>query len=174
MPTVEELEAQLQGAQARITELNSESKGHRLNAATARTEADAVKAEALASIKTHSDAATAATVAATEATKAAAQRTLNADLRVAAKDAGANDVADVLALLPRDKIKLDGSGEIENAAELMTALKTAKPYLFGTPSTSSTTKVPDPNTAAVKLAKDMTPEERAAGLRALGVTARIG
>lgn len=35
---------------------------------------------------------------------------------------------------------------------------------------SPAVRVPDPKTAVAKLVKDMTPAERAAGLRALGVT----
>jgi hypothetical protein len=155
MPTIEELQAELAATKSRIRELNDESKGHRLNAANARTEADAARADAERIVKETSDKVTAAEVRAADAATAAQARVINADLRLAAKDAGANDVADALALLPRDAIKLDDAGEITNAA----GLKAAKPYLFGAPSTSSTAPAPKPTEARAKSAKDMTPAE---------------
>jgi hypothetical protein len=164
--TAEELTALLEGertknagAQNRIKELNEESKGHRLNASNARTEADEHKKALETAAASHGVALSAAEKKANDATAAAAQKVVNADLRVAANTAGANDVADVLALLPRDKIKLNEAGDITNAAELMAELKVAKPYLFGAASTSSTAKPPADKNAAPKLAKDMTAEE---------------
>ncbi len=166
MPTIEELQAELEGergklsgAQARIKELNDESKGHRLNAQNARAEAEAARAEAERIAKETGDRLTAAEVRAAEAAAAAQTRVVNADLRLAAKDAGANDVGDVLALLPRDAITLDDKGEITNAAKLIEGLKKSKPYLFGTPSTSSTAPAPKAGEAKPRSAKDMTPDE---------------
>jgi hypothetical protein len=181
MPTEAELTAELEGertkyagAQARITALNHESQGHRLNwqtakdaEAKARTDLEAAATAHGVTLAAAEKKATDAAAASAEVTKNAAQRAVNADLRVAANTAGANDVADVLALLPRDKIKLNPEGDITNAAELMTELKTAKPYLFGAPSTSSTAKVPPDKDAPAKQARDMTADEYKAARAAI-------
>lgn len=178
MPTLEEVQAELDtertkaaGAQARIKELNDESKGHRLNAQNARAEAEAARADAERIGKETTTKLTAAEARAAEATTQAQARVVNADLRLAAKDAGANDTADVLALMPRDQIKLNESGEIINAAELIAGLKTAKPYLFGAASTSSTAPSPNPAPAKAKSAMDMTADEYAAA-RSAAIRAR--
>lgn len=178
MATIEEVQAELDtertkiaGAQARIKELNEENKGHRLNAQNARTEAEAARADAERVAKETTAKLTATEKQAAEAMTQAQARVVNADLRLAAKDAGANDVADVLALMPRDRIKLDEAGEITNAADLIAGLKTAKPYLFGAASTSSTAAPPTQAPAKAKSAMDMTAEEYAAA-RSAAIRAR--
>jgi hypothetical protein len=62
----------------------------------------------------------------------ASRRAVDSDLRLAANAAGAHDVADVLTLLPRDQIRLNDAGKITNAAELVAAMKTARPHFFTT------------------------------------------
>lgn len=193
--TVEELEAELAtlntehaGAKARITELNNESKGHRLNADNARKEAEKAAADAAEAVKSaqtkldaeakaRADAETAAQqkikdaeTKANEVTTKAQERAVNADLKIAAKDLGAHDAADVLALLDRSKIKLDDNGEIANAAELVAELKAAKPHLFGNgvSSTSSTTQPPPKKTPEAKKVSDMTDDEFSAALKNKG------
>ena len=174
-PTLETLQAQLAAvtaehanAKARISELNRESQGHRLNgdahtkaAEEAQAARDAAIAEA-ARIKAEIEAQSAeklkaAEAKAVEATTKAQQKAVNADLKVAAKDAGAVDPSDVLALLDRSKLKLNDDGDVTNAAELMADLKKTKPHLFGSASTSSTAKTPP--AAQAKSVKDMTDEE---------------
>jgi hypothetical protein len=163
-------QAELTGAKARLTEINNESAGHRVNASNARKEAERLQGERDAAVaeaaKKVSEAEAAAKAKAdeaeakiTEATTAAQRRVIASDLKIAAKDAGAQDVADVLALLDMAKVKASETGDVENAAELMAELKKAKPYLFGGVSTSSTNKTPDPKPPAPKSAKDMTDEE---------------
>ena len=183
-PAVETLQAQLAAAtaeltnaKARITELNNESKGHRLNGDNHRKAAeDAAKArdDAIAEaarVKSEIEAATAeklkaAETKATEALTKAQQRAVNADLRIAAKDAGASDLADVLALLPRDKLKVNDDGDVINAAEVMAEFKKAKPHLFGATSTSSTATTPKTDDKP-KSVKDMTAAEYEAAKREL-------
>ena len=163
--------AEVENARARIADLNGEAKGHRINSEKHKTEAEAAAkarddaiAEA-ARVKAEIEAAAADKVKVseaekTEATKKAQERSVNADLKVAAKDAGAVDAADVLALLDRSKIKLDEAGEITNAAELMADLKKAKPHLFGAASTSSTAPKPPPSqTSTREQVKNSKPED---------------
>lgn len=176
-PTVESLQAQLlastaelTNARARITELNGESKGHRLNSDKSRTEAEKALKERDDAIAEHgrkqaeADAASAEKIKAeqtkaTEATTKAQQRVIRADLKVAAKEAGAQDVNDVLTLLDMSKVKHNDDGDVTNAADLMAELKKGKPYLFGSTSTSNTTRTPpDPKTDPKKV-KDMTDTE---------------
>lgn len=169
-PTLAQLQADLAAARARIKEVNDEAKGHRLNSDRFRGEADEAKRKA-----TEAEAAAAAKIAEAEKAKsdavtAAQQRVVKADLRLAAKDAGANDANDVLALIPSDQWKLNADGEIENAAELIAGMKTAKPYLFGAASSSSTAPPPAQQPPAAKPATQMTDAEwqtaRAALLKA--------
>ena len=158
MATIEELEVQLAASQARVKEVSDEAKGHRLNAAEARAATEVAHAARVASetasttqhqqIETLND----------QLTKAQ-QSAVRANLRAAAKEAGAADPSDMLALIPADQFKVSKDGEIENAAELMTALKAAKPYLFGQASTSSVASVPKTEPPVAKRAVDMTDEE---------------
>ena len=184
MATVDELEAELTTArsaqataEARIKQLNEESKGHRLDAKTHKETADRLAADATAAEKAANDkmvelvkakneaegkaaeAESKAKKATEEATQKAQQRAINADLKIAAKDASAVDVNDVLALLDRTKIKTDAEGEITNAAELMAEIKKIKPHLFGITSSSSTTKTPPKDPPTAKNVSDMSEEE---------------
>jgi hypothetical protein len=105
------------------------------------------------------DAETAAQAKITEAAAAAQQRIIKAELRVAAKDAGAVDAADVVALLGTAKVKTDADGNVTNAAELLEELKKAKPHLFGGASSSSTAKEPAKEGPKTKKATEMTDDE---------------
>lgn len=185
MPTEEEFtalltakESELSGAKARISELNQESKNHRLNADTFRTQAEKAAKEAtdakaaldakaaeIAAEKARIEGEAAEKVKAADeksaqATTKAQERAINADLKVAAKDAGAHDAGDLLVLLDRSKIKLDADGVITNAAELMAELKTSKPHLFGAASTSNPNPTPPKKPTSEKPASEWTPEER--------------
>ena len=157
--TIEALQAQLAARDARIKEVNDEAKGHRLNAGEARKEAETLKA-AMEAATAAAQAKLAEIEAATaDRVKAATTKAVNADLKVAAKDLGAADVADVLALVPRDKLKIDDDGNVTNAAEVLAEMKAAKPYLFGAIKTGSTATPPSNAPATAKRATDMTPEE---------------
>lgn len=95
----------------------------------------------------------------TEVTGKAKTRATQADLRIAAKDAGMVDL-DGLKLLDSNAIRTDDDGNVTNGAELMATLKTAKPFLFGTGSTSSTSNPPPPRQPSeVKSALTMTADE---------------
>ena len=166
MPTEDELLAQVanltaerDAAQARIKELNGEAKGHRLNADNFRTQAEKAAADAEAARNEAEAKIAEAHAKATETLTKAQQKAVNADLRLAAKDAGAVDIGDVLALVDRSKLKLSADGDVENAAELIAEMKTAKPHLFGVATTGSTTRPPPKKETAPTKATEMTPEE---------------
>ena len=184
MATVEELEtevaalkADVSSKSARIKEVNDEAKGHRLNADNFRSQAEKAAAElaeaqkAVANKATEVDAAKAKLEAekadaikaaedkAAEATTKAQQRAINADLRIAAKDAGAHDPADILALLDRSKIKLNDDGDVTNAADLLADMKKAKPHLFGTASTSNPNPPPPKKSTGEKPAAEWSADE---------------
>lgn len=96
---------------------------------------------------------------AADAAAKAKARSMMADLRIAAKDAGMVDL-DGLKLLATDTLKVNDDGDVENAAEVLTALKEAKPYLFGNPQHTSNPSPPPPaNNSAPKKGMEMTAEE---------------
>ncbi len=165
MPTIEELQAELEGerakltgAQARISELNNESRGHRLNAQNARTEADKHKADLEAATTAHGVTIAAAELKAAEALKTAQAARKDAALRLAAKDAGMVDL-DGLKLLDANAVTVADDGAVTIPEKYFETAKAAKPWLFGTPSTSSTAQTPKPAETKAKSARDMTPEE---------------
>lgn len=95
------------------------------------------------------------------------QRVIRAELKAEALAAGMVDL-DGLKLADLSKVKLNAdTGEVEGASELMAALKKAKPYLFGEPSTSHSGKPPKKDEDKPKHVKDMTPEERESSLKKL-------
>lgn len=137
-----------------VKELRAESKGYRLK--LFETEQKAQTAEtARAAAQTDADKKVA------DAAAAADQRIIRAELKAAALKAGMVDL-DGLKLADLTKVKMNDKGEIEGADALMDEMKKAKPYLFGTVSTSSTVVPPKPDDNKPKLAKDMTKEEYAA------------
>ena len=159
MATIEELEVQLAASQARVKEVSDEAKGHRLNAAEARKATEVADAARVASETASAERIKQIETDAGAKLTKAQQSAVRANLRVAAKEAGAADPSDMLALIPSDRLKVNEDGEIENAAELMTALKAAKPYLFGQASTSSVASVPKTEPPVAKRAVDMTNDE---------------
>jgi hypothetical protein len=147
-----------------VKELRAESKGYRLKlseteqkAQAAEAARDAAKAEADKKIS--------------DASAAADQRIIRAELKAAALKAGMVDL-DGLKLADLTKVKMNDKGEIEGADALMDEMKKAKPYLFGTVSTSSTHTAPPADKNTPKLAKDMTSEEYAAAKRKAGIRGR--
>lgn len=183
---VAQLQAENNAGKLRIQELNGEAKGHRLNADNAKREAERVAGELQAAtaalekargIGTEEQAKAAEKVKEIEAKAAEAerlanekaqaaltaaqQRAVNADLKIAAKEAGAHDPTEFLTLLDRSKITLDDNGEVKNAAELVAEFKKAKPHLFGVGSTSHTGNPPPKGPPEAKKPTEMTAEEYA-------------
>lgn len=95
-----------------------------------------------------------------EATTAAEARIIRAELKAAALKAGMVDL-DGLKLADLSKVKLGENGEVEGADALMEELKKAKPYLFGSASTSNPGNPPPKDPPTNKKATEMTAEEYA-------------
>jgi hypothetical protein len=158
-----------------VTELREESAGHRTRAKTAEETATAAKAEATKATKDAADAVKAAKTEA-DAKVAAAQTAANeriilAELKTEAIKAGMVDL-DGLKLLDTSKVTIGDDGVVKIPDKFFEEAKTAKPWLFaaaGT-STSNPNPPPKPGDPPAKVAKDMTPDERKAALKGLGVT----
>jgi hypothetical protein len=69
------------------------------------------------------------------------QRIINAEVRAAAVEAGIIDLDDV-RLANLNEVKLTDDGEVQGARAVIESLKTKKPHLFKTSSTSFTDGVP--------------------------------
>lgn len=93
-------------------------------------------------------------------------RIVRAELKSEAIRAGIVD-PDGLKLLDPSSIKLNKDGEVEGAAALIAELKRAKPWLFGSLSSSSSAVVPPATPPRQKLATDMTEDEWRAARAAL-------
>ena len=97
----------------------------------------------------------------TAATTSANERIIRAELKAAALKAGMVDM-DGLKLADLSTIKLSEAGEVEGAEKLMEEMKKAKPYLFGTTTTTTSTQsAPRAADSKQKLATEMTAEEYA-------------
>lgn len=134
-----------------VRELRAENKGWRLKAQehetaarTAREAADKAAADAQAAI--------------TDANTKAEQRVIRAELKALAVKAGIVDL-DGLKLVDLSSVKLNEQGEVEGADALIDGLKQAKPYLFGTPGSSSTATPPGKDPPPQKKATEMSKEE---------------
>jgi hypothetical protein len=136
-----------------VKELRAESSGYRLKAKELEQQKEAAEAAA----KTAQEAADAKIA---EATTAAEKRIIRSELKAVAIKAGIVDL-DGLKLLDIDAVKLNDQGEVEGAEALIEGLKTSKPYLFGTPGSSSTSTPPGKDPPAAKKASEMTAEEYA-------------
>ena len=135
-----------------VSELRNESKGYRLARDNEKARADAAHA-AHEALKADFEKTK------TETQKAADARVMRSELKAIAVKHGMVDL-DGLQMLDLSKLTLDEKGDVKGAEELMAEARKAKPYLFGS-STSSTSKTPDPNTTP-KNARDMTDAEYAA------------
>jgi hypothetical protein len=93
-------------------------------------------------------------------------RLVRAEIKAEAIRAGMIDL-DGLRLLDLSAIKLNEIGEIEDASGLMARFKKAKPWLFGTPSSSNPLNAPLPQPPRQKLATEMTDAEYAIARAAL-------
>ena len=143
-----------------VRELREENKGWRLKASEqeglakkAKEDADKLVAEANGKV--------------TEAATAAEKRVIRAELKAVALKAGLVDL-DALQLADLSGVKLDDKGEVVGGVEAIEALKKAKPYLFGSGSTSSTTPAPPKPGGAgnAKKATEMTAAEYAEAKKA--------
>jgi hypothetical protein len=143
-----------------VTELRSENATYRTKAREA--EQKAIESEVAA--KKFAEEAAAKAEA-----KAAERET--AELKAEAIKAGMVDL-DGLKLADLSKVKLNDAGEVEGADELMKALKEAKPYLFGTTTTTSNPeKKPEKkDDSKPKTAKDMDAAEWKAEKKKLGLS----
>lgn len=133
-----------------VSELREENKSWRLKISERDTELSTLKAK-VAELESGSKDAL------TKAEQAANDRVLRAELKAVAAKHGAVDVADALKVLDLSGVKLDADGNLTGADELFEAAKKAKPYLFGTTSTSSTQKTPpagDPKPVDVRKVDD--------------------
>ena len=100
----------------------------------------------------------------------AEQRIIRAELKAEAIKAGMVDL-DGLKLADLSAVKLDESGNVQGATELLAALKESKPYLFKEPtsSTSHTGEPPPKKKPEPFDARTATPEERKAKAREMGL-----
>lgn len=107
----------------------------------------------------------------TEVEQEARTRVVRAELKVEAVRAGIIDL-DGLKLLDTSGVEFTSAGEVANAVQLIAQLRRAKPWLFGTGSSSSLASPPPAQPPRQKLATEMTDDEyrlaRAAILRHRG------
>jgi hypothetical protein len=93
-------------------------------------------------------------------------RLVRAELKAEAIRAGMVDL-DGLKLLDLSHLKLSKSGELENASTVMSRFRQAKPWLFGSSSSSSPSTAPPAQPPRNKLATEMTDVEYRAARAAL-------
>jgi hypothetical protein len=93
-----------------------------------------------------------------EVEQRAEARLIRAELKSEALRAGMVDL-DGLKLIELDQLKLSTDGEVDGAPALMARLKKAKPWLFGTSSSSSIATPPPAQAPRQKLATEMTDAE---------------
>ncbi len=93
-------------------------------------------------------------------------RLIAANLRTEAVRAGMIDL-DGLKLIDQSKVRLDENDMISEGRKIMSDLRRNKPWLFGTPSTSSAAAPPMSQPIRQKTAMDMTDEEYSAARTAV-------
>lgn len=86
------------------------------------------------------------------------KRVILAELKVEAMRANMIDL-DGLQFLDLSDVRLSDHGGLDDGAEIIGRLKRTKPWLFASPSSSSTARVPPSGPARPKLARDMSDEE---------------
>lgn len=135
-----------------VAELRHENASYRTKATEEAKKATDAETRAL-QIATDSEAKILAS------TNTANERIIRAELKAEALKAGMVDL-DGLKLADLSTVKLNEAGEVVGAEDLMKSLKEAKPYLFGTTiTTSSTATIPKPQDGKIKLATEMTIDE---------------
>jgi hypothetical protein len=128
--------------------LRTEARQHRMRAQEAERHRDEAVAKAIKEAESK----------VADIQSSANQRIVRAELKAHAVKAGIVDL-DGLKLLDIDKIKMNAEGEVEGAEEVISNLRTAKPWLFGQNSSSSSAKPPAEQNIKPKNAKDMSQEE---------------
>ncbi len=93
-----------------------------------------------------------------ESRKRSDNRLVLAEMKVQALRAGMIDL-DGLKFLDMTQVHLEEDGNVPDGAKLLSQLKANKPWLFASPTSSSTARVPTSRPAQQKLVKDMTDEE---------------
>jgi hypothetical protein len=88
----------------------------------------------------------------------AENRLIMAELKAEAVRAGILDL-DGLKLVDTSRVKLNETGDVEGAAQIITQLRQAKPWLFGAASSSSRAAPPPAQPPRQKRATDMTEAE---------------
>jgi hypothetical protein len=88
----------------------------------------------------------------------AQERLVRAELKAEAVRAGMVDL-DGVKLIDTSKLKLDENGEVAGVQGILRELRRAKPWLFGSSSSSSTAGVPPAQSPKAKLATEMSIEE---------------
>ena len=135
-----------------VRELREENAAQRVARNAAETKAQAAEESKAIAI-------TEAEKKVADATKLADDRIIRAELKASALKAGMIDL-DGLKMADLSKVKLDANGEIEGADALMVDLKKAKPFLFGSgTTTSSTTAPPKPGDGKPRQATDLSDDE---------------
>ena len=138
-----------------VQELRGESAAYRTKAKEAEANAQMAEAKAI------------------EAQQAADQRIIRAELKAEALKAGMVDT-DGLKLADLSQVTLNEHGDVVGAAEVMSALKLAKPYLFGGAATTSQIAPPPGKTETKPFnARNATPEELAADAKARGLNIKM-
>lgn len=143
----------------KVAEFRDEVKGWRLKAKEMEMKAQEAAEKAAAAEMTASQSL--------QAQQAATDRMMRAELKAAATAAGMVDL-DGLKMADLSTVKLNDQGELEGAAELMEALKVAKPYLFKEVKSTSSTATP-PAAAGKSTFRELSAEQQQATLRKMGL-----
>ncbi len=150
-----------EGWKAKLKEYRDEAQAYRLQAEAEKAAAAKAAEEARTALLAETDAKIAA------AKLDADNRLIGAELKAAALRAGLED-PDLLKLMDRSALTIGDDGEVVGIDEAVKAFKTAKPYAFRDPKSTTTTTKP-PATATKTEFKDLSAEQKAAQLRTLGV-----
>lgn len=146
-----------------VKELRAESKSYRLRARDADTAREKAERE-------RDEAKQAAERAQADADTKATQRIIRAEMKALAAKEGMVDL-DGLTFLDYKSISLKDDGSVEGGADALEKLKASKPYLFGSKSTSTTSKSAAPKADDAKPvdARTLSAEDYAALKASLGL-----
>lgn len=144
---VAELRAEAQSCRAKVADLEAKLRDAQERMAKIEKEAEATTAEAV---------------------RNAEGRFIYAEAKAEALQAGLVD-ADALKLADLSNLAIEKDGTVKGIGEMLAALKKAKPYLFGSASTSGTATPPGKTPPEQKRATAMGAEEYAAAKKRLGI-----
>jgi hypothetical protein len=128
--------------------LRTEARQHRLRALEAERQRD----EAIAAARQDSERLVAGVQS------VANERVVRAELKAHAIKAGIVDL-DGLRLIDLSGVRLNEAGDVEGAESLIASLRSAKPWLFGQASSTSTARPPSEQSPRAKLASEMSVDE---------------